>query len=137
MVNGMEPPRVPGSFLNDGTYNLLKTLALVVLPAAASLYFGLSQIWGLPHAEKVLGTVSVTETFLGVLLGLSSSRFHTNVAYAKASGAYYDGVAEVHDDGSEEGPALAIKFNNQAVDIPEKNEIVLRVIKRQPYRHSP
>ncbi len=136
-MNGMEPPRVPGSFLSDGTYNIFKTLALVVLPAAASLYFGLSEIWGLPMAEKVLGTVAVTETFLGVLLGLSNSRYHTNVAYAKASGAYYDGVAEVIDGGDEEGPALAIEFNRNATDIPDKQEVVLRVVKRQPYRHSP
>jgi hypothetical protein len=51
-------------------YDVLKFLALYVLPALASLYFGLAGIWGLPYPEKVVGTIMAVDAFLGAILGL-------------------------------------------------------------------
>lgn len=57
------------------TYDVLKWVAQIVLPAIGALYFGLSQIWGLPYGEEVVGTVTVIDTFLGALLGVSTAQY--------------------------------------------------------------
>lgn len=55
-----------------GVYDFLRNLAQIYLPAAGTLYFGLSGIWNLPYADQVVGTVVAVDTFLGVVLKLSS-----------------------------------------------------------------
>lgn len=54
--------------MKNGTYDKLKNMALVILPAIGALYFGVAQIWGLPKAEEVVGTVAVITTFVGVVV---------------------------------------------------------------------
>ena len=61
--------------MSNKVYDVLKWIAMVFLPALASLYFGLAGIWGFPYGEAVVGTISVVETFLGVLLGISSVQY--------------------------------------------------------------
>ena len=64
--------------LSNKTYDMLKAIAQIVLPAAGTLYFALAGIWGLPYAEQVVGTVAAVDTFLGVLLGISSAQYNKN-----------------------------------------------------------
>ena len=60
---------------DDNTYNLLKWIAMIVLPALGTLYFGLASIWGLPYGQEIVGTITVIDTFLGAILGISSSNY--------------------------------------------------------------
>ena len=60
---------------SNKTYDILKWVAQYLLPAAGTLYFGLASIWGLPYGEEVGGTITAVDTFLGVLLGISSSNY--------------------------------------------------------------
>ena len=62
--------------LNDKIYNFLKWLAMIVLPAIGSLYFGLSGIWGFPYSEQIVGTITLVDTFLGALLGISTAQYN-------------------------------------------------------------
>lgn len=62
--------------MTNKTYDLLKWIAQYFLPAAGALYFGLAGIWGLPYGEQVVGTLVVVDTFLGALLGVSTSRYN-------------------------------------------------------------
>lgn len=57
-------------------YDILKWIAQILLPAIGALYFGLAGIWGFPYAEQVVGTVTVIDTFLGVLLGISTYQYN-------------------------------------------------------------
>ena len=63
--------------MNDKVYDVLKWIAMILLPALGTLYFALAQIWGLPCAEQVVGTITAFDAFLGVLLGISSSKMNT------------------------------------------------------------
>ena len=58
--------------MSDKLYDVLKWIAQILLPAAATLYFALSQIWGLPYGEEIVGTITAFDAFLGALLGISS-----------------------------------------------------------------
>lgn len=62
--------------LTNKTYDVLKWIAQIVLPALGALYFGFSQIWGLPFGEEVVGTIAVVDTFLGALLGISTAQYN-------------------------------------------------------------
>lgn len=64
--------------LTNKTYDILKWIALVVLPAFGALYFGLSKIWELPYGEEIVGTISVIDTFLGALLGVSTAQYNSD-----------------------------------------------------------
>ena len=46
------------------------------LPALGTLYFALAGIWGLPYGEQLVGTITAIDTFLGVILGISKSKYN-------------------------------------------------------------
>lgn len=77
--------------LTNSTYNILKNLVTIVLPAFSSLYFGLSSIWAWPDSDKVTGSIALLITFLGVVLKVSSNRYN-NLPET------YDGDMEVEVD---------------------------------------
>lgn len=62
--------------INDKVYTVLKWVTMIALPAIGTLYFTLSGIWGFPYAEHVIGTITAISTFLGVLLGISTSQYN-------------------------------------------------------------
>ena len=62
--------------LNNKTYDILKWIAQILLPALGTLYFALSKIWGLPFATEVVGTIAAVDTFLGAILGISSINYN-------------------------------------------------------------
>lgn len=61
--------------MSNRVYDALKWLAMIFLPAVSALYFGLSQIWGFPYGEEIVGTLALIDTFLGALLGISSANY--------------------------------------------------------------
>lgn len=62
--------------LSNRVYDVLKWIALYLLPALGTLYFALAGIWNFPLGEQVLGTIAAIDTFLGVLLGISSAQYN-------------------------------------------------------------
>ena len=56
--------------MSNKMYDVLKWIAMVVLPAIGTLYFALAGIWGFPYAEQICGTITAVVTFLGVVLGI-------------------------------------------------------------------
>ena len=56
--------------MSNKTYDILKWIAMYLLPAAGTLYFALAGIWGLPYGEQVVGTI--TALILSLVLSLES-----------------------------------------------------------------
>lgn len=61
--------------LSNKWYDVLKWIAQYFLPALGTLYFALAGIWGFPYGEEVVGTITAVDTFLGVLLGISTVQY--------------------------------------------------------------
>lgn len=61
--------------LSNKTYDILKFIAQVVLPTIGTLYFALSQIWGLPYGEEIVGTITAIDTCLGAILDRASRAY--------------------------------------------------------------
>ena len=73
--------------LSDKTFDVLKWITMIVIPALTTAYVGLASIWGWPFAEEVAKTSAVICTLLGALLGISSVNY-----YADASRKDEDGM---------------------------------------------
>lgn len=58
------------------TYDILKWIAQLALPGLGTLYFALSKIWGLPYGPEIVGTVVALDTFLGVVLGITTAQYN-------------------------------------------------------------
>ena len=61
---------------SNKVYDVLKWIAQYVLPAAATLYFAVANMWNLPHVGEVVGTITAIDTFLGVILGISTAQYN-------------------------------------------------------------
>ena len=109
----------PVPVLNSRVYDFLKYLAQIVLPAAGALYFGLSQVWGFPNANEVVGTIVVVDTFLGALLNLSSKAYND-------SEAKYDGKINVVDTDTKTLYDMEVK--GDPADIQDKDEVTFKVV---------
>lgn len=65
--------------LSNKVYDILKWVAMYLLPALGTLYFALAGIWGFPYGEQIVGTITAIDTFLGVILGISTARYNKNI----------------------------------------------------------
>lgn len=65
--------------MSNKVYDILKWVAMIVLPALATLYLGLSNVWGLPYGEEVSATITLVNTFLGAVLMISTNQYNKRV----------------------------------------------------------
>lgn len=61
---------------SEKVYDILKDIALIVLPAIATLYIALAGIWGLPYGEQIPATIMAIDAFLGALLKIESIAYN-------------------------------------------------------------
>lgn len=65
--------------MSNKTYDILKWVTLIALPAFGTLYATLSGVWGFPYGDQVTATTLALSTFLGVLLQISSSQYNNTI----------------------------------------------------------
>ena len=99
-------------------YDSLKFIALIALPALGTLYFTLAAIWGLPAAEQVVGTIVAVDTFLGVILQLSSTAYSKNRT---------GGTIVVNEIGDKK--MFSLELDGDPEDLEKKSEVVFKVEK--------
>lgn len=111
----------PKPMLNDIAYDTLKKLVQVWLPAFGALYFGMAQIYNLPAAEQVVGTLALITTFFGVTLGVSSKRY-------LESDAPFNGdlVLEPKANG---GMLYSLELSNEFEELEQMDVVALKVVK--------
>lgn len=66
--------------MSNKVYDILKWVAQYLLPALGTLYFALAGIWNFPYGEEVVGTITALDTFLGVILGISTTAYNKQQA---------------------------------------------------------
>jgi hypothetical protein len=109
--------------LSNSVYDKLKHLAQVGIPALGALYFGLSQIWGLPTAEEVVGTLVLIDTFLGVLLGFSTRSYNE-------SDRPYSGEIVVEEDLETGRLVYGLELDGAPDEIKDMDTIAFKVVNR-------
>lgn len=103
---------------SNKTYDFLKAIVQIGLPAAGTLYFTLASIWGLPNAEQVVGTLAAVATFLGVLIAIGSR------AYSK-SDARFDGNIVIGE--TDETKTYSLELNRNPEELDSLKEAVFKI----------
>lgn len=85
--------------MKNKTYDILKYIACVVLPALATLVLTIFKIWGLPYGEAIAGTITAIDTFLGAILMISSGAYRQIIAKNEEIERLTKRVEEVIDHG--------------------------------------
>ena len=62
--------------MSNKTFDILRTIVEIVLPAISAAYFGLSEIWGLPVPDKICGTIAVLITFISAFLNVKRKQYN-------------------------------------------------------------
>ncbi len=62
--------------LSNKTYDTLKWIALVLLPAVQVLWLALGKIWSFPYLVEIGATIAAVDVFLGSLLGISGANYN-------------------------------------------------------------
>jgi hypothetical protein len=104
--------------LSNPIYDQLKRVSTVFLPGLATLYFTLAQIWGLPAAEQVVGSITAVNLFFGLLIGLSSKSYN--------GPDKYDGAIEIVPTASG-GKSYSLALNSQPEVLDGKTEVRFRI----------
>jgi len=66
--------------LNNKTYDTLSFIGKIVLPAIATLWLALADVWGFPYKVEIATTIVAIDTFLNTLLGISSVNYYKEEA---------------------------------------------------------
>lgn len=64
--------------LSNKYYDILKYIALIVLPALAALYLGFGQLWEWPDTDKFVSSIVLLNTFLGIVLQINTARYNND-----------------------------------------------------------
>lgn len=66
--------------MSNRMYDILKNIALIVLPALATLVIAVFEIWNLPYGAQIGATITAIATFLGTILKVSSIMYNKKEA---------------------------------------------------------
>lgn len=65
--------------LKNKTYDILKYIVTIVLPAVTTLWLTIASIWHIPYGEPIGATMGAITVFLGALIGISSKNYNEEV----------------------------------------------------------
>lgn len=65
--------------MSNKTYDILKFITQIVLPALATLIVAVFSIWSIPYGDAISGTIIAIDTFLGAVLHLESKTYYKEV----------------------------------------------------------
>ena len=61
--------------MSNKVYDILKFIAMIVLPAFATFYAKVAGIWGLPYGDQISQTIMAIDTLLGAILMISTASY--------------------------------------------------------------
>lgn len=62
--------------INDRIYDVLKWIAMLVLPALAVLVKTVFTAWNIPYGDEISITIMALDAFLSAILGISSISYY-------------------------------------------------------------
>lgn len=119
------PAETPTPLFTGKTYDRLKALVQVVLPAFATLYLALASTWGLPASGQVAASATAVAAFFGVLLGISSKRYNANSETEKVNGTM---LVSTNDDG---GTLVTMVLNEEPEQTIALDRVVFKVVRER------
>jgi Putative phage holin Dp-1 len=103
--------------MSSRTYDALKAVALIWLPALGTLAFAITDIWSIDGGPQIVGTIMAVDAFLGAVLGITSRSYSQQ----------FDGHLIV-DQTHPLTDKYSLDLTTALADLPEKNEVRLKVL---------
>ena len=84
--------------MNNRTYDIIKYVALLIIPALATFVNAVGIVWGIPYTNEATATLTAFGVFLGATLGITSKNYtpetHGNLVVTKHEDVYADFASE-------------------------------------------
>lgn len=65
--------------MKNETYDIMKYIAMIVLPALATLVIALGDIWAIPYTAQISATIVAFDTFMGGVLHVSTKNYNNEI----------------------------------------------------------
>ena len=101
--------------ISNKTYDVIKWIVTIVLPAIITLYSALASIWDFPYAQQIIPTLAAIEVFLGVIIGVSTHNYNKTC----------DGI--LHVDTSDETVDNYLFEVDDLDNITDRDRITLKI----------
>ena len=62
--------------MKNSTYDKLKWIVMIVLPALAALLTAIGEIWGIADMPRIVLTLNAVTAFLGAIIGISTAQYN-------------------------------------------------------------
>lgn len=105
-------------------YNVLKLLAMVILPPFAAFILGAGVLLEWDGAAKVAGVITLFDTFLGAILQTSSSKFKS---YQKTDEAFDGYVTPGERDPDTGIPGMQFTISRHPNDFLDRGFVRMKV----------
>lgn len=103
--------------MTNKAYDILKYVALLIMPALATFVNGVGIVWGIPHTNEVTATITAFGVFLGAALGISSKNYepetHGNLVVMNHDDVYADFAHE--PEKLKDGDTIVLKVTKPEV----------------------
>lgn len=109
-----------GYLLSNKVYRLLTLLVQIIIPALSALYFSLADIWGLPNAVQIVGTLAIVSTFLGALLRIGAKSYDS-------SESKFDGDLLVSVNNETGNKLFMFELNGDPEELQDRQTISFKV----------
>lgn len=70
--------------LSNKVYDVLKWVAILLLPALGKCIEGIFGVWGIPYGPQIAETLEFVSVFLGAVLGVSTIRYKYKTAHEES-----------------------------------------------------
>lgn len=110
---------------NSKVYDALKFVALVLLPAAGTLYFAIAQVWGLPDGSQVVGTIVAIDTGLGGLIHISSVTYNSP-----------DGTMDIVPNADGTPKSYSLNLNGDPAALQHNAKVTFKVNRPKPTKRT-
>lgn len=109
-----------GLVLSNEQYDALQRIAQYLLPAIGAFYFTIAQIWGLPYAEQVVGTIAAVGVLFALVLALSRRTY-------KDGNIKYDGDITIGTNEHGYTGLTGLALERPVTELTGKNTLTLKV----------
>ncbi len=87
--------------LSNKTYDTLKWVALIALPALQVFWLTIGKVWNINYTVEIGATIGAVALFLGTLLGVSTDNYRANKMQDTFNTDDIDMIEVEHEDQNE------------------------------------
>ncbi len=113
-------PSATHPLLSNSTYDKLKKVTTLVLPAAVTLWLTIANIWNLPNSQEIGLTIGAINTFFGVVLVVATNTYNK-------SDEKFDGVMNVVE--TPDKTSFQLELNEGPEALTQQDQVALRIVK--------